>query len=83
MPGGKDEAGSTESEISTILPVSVEMTIVASPSLSPITARHEANTVMFEATVRWAFVLYCSLRPDAVARGASLVSLGLVSLTTE
>jgi hypothetical protein len=48
VPGGKEDAGRTASEISTILPVTVEMTMVASLNLSPMIARFDARTVMSE-----------------------------------
>jgi hypothetical protein len=51
VPGGKEDAGRTASEISTILPVTIEMTMVASLNLSPITARFDARTVISEGRI--------------------------------
>lgn len=46
MPGGNSEAGRTDSEIDVILPVVVEIVIVAGVSLLLITAREDARTVI-------------------------------------
>ena len=49
VPGGNDEAGKTEWKIEVILPVVVDITMVAAVNLSSITAREEARTVISEA----------------------------------
>lgn len=46
VPAGKDDAGNTDSQIDWILPVTVEMTIVAAVRRPLVTAREEARTVM-------------------------------------
>lgn len=46
VPAGNDEAGKTDSQIDWILPVTVEMTIVAAVRRPLITAREDARTVM-------------------------------------
>lgn len=48
MPGGKLEAGNTEWKTEVILPVVVEMTMVASVIRPDTTALEEASTVMGE-----------------------------------
>lgn len=48
MPAGKDEADRTDSQIDRILPVAVEMAIVAAVWRPLITAREDASTVMSE-----------------------------------
>lgn len=46
VPGGNEEGGRTEWKMDWILPVTVEMTMVAADSLLPMMARDEASTVM-------------------------------------
>jgi hypothetical protein len=46
VPGGKSDAGSTEWKIDVTLPVTVEMTIVASVRRPETMALDEASTVM-------------------------------------
>jgi len=45
VPAGNDEAGSTDSQIDRILPVAVDMAIVAAVSRPLITAREDTRTV--------------------------------------
>lgn len=49
VPVGNDEGGRTESKTETILPVMVDMTIVAAVSWPSTTARDEARTVISDA----------------------------------
>jgi hypothetical protein len=46
VPAGNDEAGKTDSQIDWILPVTVEITIVAAVWRPLMTAREEVKTVM-------------------------------------
>lgn len=49
MFGGKSEGGTIESKVAVILPVALEMTIVAAERRPDLTARDEAMTVIGES----------------------------------